>query len=173
MVRRDDRDQREDRQLDLGESVDHLPRPYCPDAVPGGILNGSAACPDRLASSPSQEVGRVEDLAHVHHVRIKCIRRGEERLTEPAQGEVERGEHVEVVPAHRLLDAEVGERERQQQLQRGDEILRLSLSALTTEYRSFRSAAKSTLVLASTFEVTIASLLSALNASTMWSRGSC
>ena len=47
---------------------------------------------------------------------------------------------------------------------------RLSLSALTTEYRPLRSAAKSTLVFDSTCEVTVASFLSAANASTMWSR---
>src|SRR4051794_30066307 len=77
--------------------------------------------PGQVGQFAGQEVGRVEDLGHVHHVRIEGIRRGEERLSEPAQGEVEGGEHVEVVAAHRLLDAEVRERERQQQLQRRDE----------------------------------------------------
>src|SRR4051812_11660739 len=69
-----------------------------------------------------QEVGRVEDLAHVGHVRVEVCRR-EERFAEPAQGQVEGGEHIEVVTAHGLLDAEVRERERQQNLERGDEVL--------------------------------------------------
>src|SRR3954452_9091409 len=48
----------EDNQLDSRSPVQH----YCggtswPDAVPGGILNGSAACPDRFAVSPTRKSG--------------------------------------------------------------------------------------------------------------------
>ena len=66
----------------------------------------------------------------MQHVRVQRPRRGEERLTQPAHREVEGGEHVEVVAAHRLLDTEVRERERQQQLQRGDEILAVVVQRL-------------------------------------------
>ena len=48
--------------------------------------------------------------------------------------------------------------------------LRLSDSALTTEYRPLRSSAKSTLVFESTLEVTSASLLREAKASTMLAR---
>lgn len=55
------------------------------------------------------------------HVRIE-IRCGEECLPDPTQRQVECREHVEVVPADGLLDTEVRERKRQQQLQRCDKL---------------------------------------------------
>src|ERR1700730_16077531 len=54
----DHRDEREDRQLNARQSIQHqLGGTSWPDAVPGGILNGSAACPFRFAYEPTSQSG--------------------------------------------------------------------------------------------------------------------
>src|ERR1700730_11687573 len=54
----DHRDEREDCQLNARQSIQHqLGGTSWPDAVPGGILNGSAACPFRFAYEPTSQSG--------------------------------------------------------------------------------------------------------------------
>ena len=117
------RDDREDRQLKTSQPVQHQGPSSCWVAVPGGILNGSAAWPDRLAKSTGEEVGRIDDLAHVSHVRVQPPRRGEHRLTEATQRQVEGGVHVQVVAAHRSPQILVVEREGRKELEVLDQVV--------------------------------------------------
>src|SRR5689334_8554626 len=59
----EDCDDREDRQLHAGEPVQHYGFPPCWVAVPGGILNGSAACPERFAIAPVRKSGGLTTSA--------------------------------------------------------------------------------------------------------------